>query len=360
MVAILLVETDDEYTTLLRSELRDGFEIHRVGTLRDALATMARRRWDCVLLNLRLPDSTDFMRTAVEVRRVIQCPIWALTSLNNLDFAKRAMRAGLTGYIVKGAQRGPEISRIIRDGISIHLRDSMSDVIQDQMLGEVPSSSMEIPLMSPPMAGTPPRMDIEGTMRQMHHTMTEMATTIDVILTPEQRARLVNKQEGGEGEEDFVEAMAKKVAKKWTLGKILMWAVGSIGGIFSAGMAYALMVGENATDTEVTEAIHQMVVEHNGGVDPNEKTKNGVPFGHHPDMKEDLKKVKADTEEIKEDVAEIGTSQKRSEKREKYQFLMSRYQTELIECQKKRGCKPSKKPPELDTLEAELLLGNYD
>ena len=359
MVSILLIETDDEYAVLLRTELRVGFEIHRVGTLRDGLAAIRDSRWDCVLLDLRLPDSADFMSTAATIQRVARCPIWALTSLNNLEFAKRAMRAGLTGYIVKNAQRGEEISRVIRDGIAIHMRSShqMSEPIPERIHNE-PTAPMGFSVPGPPV-----RMDIEGTMGQMQRTMQLMATTMDFILTPEQRARMLNKKdavEAGVDEEDLLESVVSKVAKRWTVGKVLMYVTGSIGTIFSLGMAYALMIGENATDAEVEKAVQEMVIEHNGGVDPAKEGPTGIPVGHHPDLKEDLKKVKDDTESIKVKVGSIKTSQKRSEKRDKYQFLMSRYQTELIECQRKRGCKPKGKSPELDQIEAELLLGNYD
>ena len=360
MVSILLIEDDEEYATQLRSELLTGFEIYRVSTLRDALAVIPTSKWDCIFLNLRLSDSPDFMNTAVAIHRVVQCPIWALTSLNNLAFAKRAMRAGLTGYIVKGAQRGPEISRIIRDGIAIHSRGSirMADPIPEQASSD-PTAPMGMPIGVPPGGS----MDIEGQMGRMNETMQMLATTVNFMITPEQRARMLNKQEAAEAgvdEEDLLESVVKKVAKKWTVGKVLMWIAGSVGTIFSLGMTYALMVGANATDAEVEQAVHEMVIEHNGGIDPKKEGPDGLPVGHHPDIKEDLKEVKNDTESIKLKVDTIETSQNRSEKREKYQFMMSRYQTELIECQRKRGCKAPKKSPELSEIETELLLGNYD
>ena len=284
MVSILLIETDDEYAMLLRSELRVGFDIHRVSTLRDALVVIPTARWDCVLLDLRLPDSADFMSTAVTIQRVVQCPIWSLTSLNNLAFAKRAMRAGLIGYIVKGAQRGPEISRIIRDGIAIHSRGStrMADLASEQVPAD-PTSPIGMPLGVP--AASAGANGIESQMSEMQQSMKLMATTINFILTPEQRARMLNKQEAadaGVDEEDFLESVVKKVAKKWTVGKVLMWAAGSIGTVFSLGMTYALMVGANATDAEVDQAVHEMVVQHNGGVDPAKEGPNGLPIGHHP------------------------------------------------------------------------------
>ncbi len=234
----------------------------------------------------------------------------------------------------------------------------MADPIPEQASSD-PTAPMGMPIGVPPGGS----MDIEGQMGRMNETMQMLATTVNFMITPEQRARMLNKQEAAEAgvdEEDLLESVVKKVAKKWTVGKVLMWIAGSVGTIFSLGMTYALMVGANATDAEVEQAVHEMVIEHNGGIDPKKEGPDGLPVGHHPDIKEDLKEVKNDTESIKLKVDTIETSQNRSEKREKYQFMMSRYQTELIECQRKRGCKAPKKSPELSEIETELLLGNYD
>lgn len=206
---------------------------------------------------------------------------------------------------------------------------------------------------TPPEVGDPPHLDIEATLREMHLTM----QTLRKVQT---QPTLSAADEASSEHDAFITTVAKKVSKKNMWGKILMWTAITIGSVFSAGMTYQLAVGANATDDEVISTVHHALVEHNGGKDPATENGNGIPIGHHPEMRDSIKKLQEDTSQVKLDVGVIKTAQKKSQKRGEYQYEFSRWQGKVMECKRTRRCKPPQKPKKLDDLEAEIHLGNFD
>jgi len=161
-------------------------------------------------------------------------------------------------------------------------------------------------------------------------------------------------------EDDDLERFQKKVARIQKWGWV--WGVfGFIGAVFSLGVAYAVFIGENATDTEVRDAIDEATKAHNGGIDPDAiDPSTHEPLGSHPDMRE---AVETNTKALKEVAEEVlprieGTQQK-MDKRTEYQFEFSRWQADVTERERQHK-RPPKKPPRLEQLETELMLGKYD
>lgn len=202
----------------------------------------------------------------------------------------------------------------------------------------------------PPEVGNPPHLDIEATLREMHLTMQTLQIEVEKK-TPSGSASL--------DDEEFITSVARSVSRKNIVGKTLMWAAGIVGTIFSAGMAYTVFLGANATDDEVAQSVRDAIVEHNSGHDPHATNGNGDPIGSHPKMKETIEELQKDTKQVKDDVKTIKTAQKKSDKRGEYQYEFSRWQGKILECERTRRCKPPKKPQRLDDLEAEIHLGKF-
>ncbi len=203
---------------------------------------------------------------------------------------------------------------------------------------------------SPPMIGNPPHLNLEQTLREMHVNI--QALQVQVSKGPWDSTSSDSLEENGE----FVASVAKAVSRKITLGKVLMWFVGLIGTVFSLGMAYALFIGENATDTEVENS----VIIHNDGVDPDGVDENGERYGSHPKMKRATHQLQEDMGQVKVDIGEIKRAQKKSDKRGEYQFEFSRWQAKVMECERTRECKPPSKPAHLERLESDIHLGKFD
>jgi hypothetical protein len=162
------------------------------------------------------------------------------------------------------------------------------------------------------------------------------------------------------GDDYDLDRYHKKVARIQKWGWV--WGLfGFIGAVFSTGVAYAVFIGENATDSEVDHAIHKATKEHNGGIDPaTPDPETNEPVGNHPDMRKAIEtNTKAVEEMAQEVLPRIEGTQKKMDKRTEYQFEFSRWQAEVTEAERQRK-RPPKKPQRLEQLETELMLGKYD
>ena len=107
---ILVVEDDERLRASMRDLLQlDGVTIHDVGTAKDALAQLASESFDCVVLDLHLPDASgyDILETMSGNERYSFPPVIVYTGgpLTTEDEAR--LRRLSRSVIVKGA-RSPE------------------------------------------------------------------------------------------------------------------------------------------------------------------------------------------------------------------------------------------------------------
>lgn len=107
-VSILLVEDDPKDARRLRELLAEettfGFELREVASVSAAESYLAVERFDVIVLDLFLPDSSGmetYERTRVSAPRT---PILILTMLDNHLFADSLLKEGATGYFVKGEE----------------------------------------------------------------------------------------------------------------------------------------------------------------------------------------------------------------------------------------------------------------
>lgn len=142
-----------------------------------------------------------------------------------------------------------------------------------------------------------------------------------------------------------------KRVRRWGGSIASIVAIG--GTLISLGVAWAVFVGENATDSEVTTELNKSLVEHNGGVAPSQLDPDTLaPVGHHPDMR---KAIQANTEAIQA----LIYNQKRLLLHSAYQFEWSRWQAAVAEKAREGEPLPDK-PQSLDDLEAKIFRGDYD
>ncbi|HKY90838.1 MAG TPA: diguanylate cyclase [Nevskiaceae bacterium] len=117
---LLLVEDVLAYARALRALLSggdDGVTVHHVETLGQALAELAREPYDCVLLDLHLPDTegieaVDRLRAQDKATALV-----VLTGIDDRELALEALRRGAQEYAVKGEQEPEDLLRIIRHAI---------------------------------------------------------------------------------------------------------------------------------------------------------------------------------------------------------------------------------------------------
>jgi two-component system cell cycle sensor histidine kinase/response regulator CckA len=123
VLRVLIVEDNDDDALLVREMLRDegGFVSVRAGTIRGAAAELAAGSFECILLDLSLPDS-EGITTVAELRTLAAgVPIIVLTGLDDELRGLEAIRAGAEDYLVKGRVTGNVLARIMRFAVARHV-----------------------------------------------------------------------------------------------------------------------------------------------------------------------------------------------------------------------------------------------
>ena len=120
-VRVLLVEDNPGDARLIQEFLSDAkvtsFQIEVVERLSDSLEALSCRRFDVVLLDLSLPDSSGLETLAKVLSSTQQVAIIVLTGLSDEGLALEAMRKGAQDYLVKGHVDEHLLSRAIRYAI---------------------------------------------------------------------------------------------------------------------------------------------------------------------------------------------------------------------------------------------------
>jgi two-component system cell cycle sensor histidine kinase/response regulator CckA len=119
-IRALLVEDDDFYANILRASLASAtpkVEVERCGTFAEASALLGTGRFDAVLLDLNLPDSSGAETIERTLALAPGIPIVVLTSTSDSEAALSAVQHGAQDYLVKNETDGKLVSRALRYAI---------------------------------------------------------------------------------------------------------------------------------------------------------------------------------------------------------------------------------------------------
>lgn len=107
-VSILLVEDNPQDAQTLRELLAEettfGFELREVASMSAAESYLAVERFDVIVLDLFLPDSSGMETYERAHASAPLTPILILTMLENHLLASSLLKEGAAGYFVKGAE----------------------------------------------------------------------------------------------------------------------------------------------------------------------------------------------------------------------------------------------------------------
>ena len=112
---VLLVEDDRACAAMLQAQLDAAVvEVLVTGSLAGSRAALAGSRFDAVLLDLGLPDSTGLATFEALYALVPETPIVILTGHTDDQLAAQAMQEGAQDYLVKGDADAPGLVRALR------------------------------------------------------------------------------------------------------------------------------------------------------------------------------------------------------------------------------------------------------
>ncbi|GAA1393332.1 response regulator transcription factor [Pseudonocardia kongjuensis] len=148
---VLLVEDDPILGDALRRSLvRNGFPTELVGSGTAALAAVAEREPDVVLLDMGLPDR-DGLGVCREIRERSRVPILAITGRGDVAARVQGLRSGADDYLVKPISTEELLARIdavLRraTGAAVAATVTVGDVIVDLDRRAVTAGGAEIAL----------------------------------------------------------------------------------------------------------------------------------------------------------------------------------------------------------------------
>ena len=120
-IRALLIEDNpldaDLLQELLETQSCPKIAIHWVERLSDGLAMLQAERFDVILLDLSLPDSSSDETLARVLSCVPDLPVLVLTGLADRTIGLQAVKEGAQDYLVKGEPSGDSIHRSIRYAI---------------------------------------------------------------------------------------------------------------------------------------------------------------------------------------------------------------------------------------------------
>lgn len=136
-LSILLIEDNQQHSRMMAGELRRrlGAEVTQVATGEEALEELARRAYDLVVMDFRLPgvDGLSVLRTIRE--RHVEVPVVLVTGMGDEQTAVRALKAGAYDYVVKG--RGLDFVRQLPEAAADALKAFRADRRRREMMRQL-------------------------------------------------------------------------------------------------------------------------------------------------------------------------------------------------------------------------------
>ncbi len=130
---VLLVEDDLEFANILKirlsKETSPPLEITCIPTLQQALEALAETKWDLIMLDLMLPDSSGIQTFTALHTQARHTPVVIMSGLDSDTLAIDAVRKGAEDYLVKGEINSRLLLRILHHAIDRHrIKEKLASV----------------------------------------------------------------------------------------------------------------------------------------------------------------------------------------------------------------------------------------
>ncbi len=120
-IRALIIEDNAGDVRLIRAQLADQsittVTFARADRLGEGLDMLSKERFDVVLLDLNLPDSSGLDTVRTFLSKIGSVPVIVLTGLDDETTGLNAIQVGAQDYLVKGKTDGPLLARTMRYAI---------------------------------------------------------------------------------------------------------------------------------------------------------------------------------------------------------------------------------------------------
>jgi two-component system, cell cycle response regulator len=133
-LTIGLVEDDPDHALLASEALEErGHRVLRFTSAAAALCAAAAARWDCVILDYRLPDMSG-LEALEDFQQLPQpVPVVMVTASGNESIAVAALKSGASDYVVKTGNHALELARAAELAAARHRIAQMSALYQREL-----------------------------------------------------------------------------------------------------------------------------------------------------------------------------------------------------------------------------------
>jgi serine phosphatase RsbU (regulator of sigma subunit) len=210
--AVLLVEDDEGDAFLVRELLGDGdapLEIEWVRKLEHALEQLPGR-FECVLLDLGLPDASQFDALRAVLRAAPEVPVIVLTGLAQDDSGLDAVASGAQDYLVKGQVDTQLLRRAIRYAVERKRADRQLRRLHASELVAAENARLQWGLLPLPLTGDE-RVTVT-TRYQPGDGGVLGGDFFDVVETPDGRLHVIVGDVCGHGPDEAALGVALRIA----------------------------------------------------------------------------------------------------------------------------------------------------
>jgi serine phosphatase RsbU (regulator of sigma subunit) len=213
-LSVLLVE-DDRGDALLVEELVVDADIDiRLSwapSMAEAEVELTRRRPDCVLLDLNLPDANGI----AALDRVTKCdpaiPIVVLTGLNDEHFGVSALASGAQDYLVKGRVEAEMLRRALLYAIERKRAEITSADLRSSQLRAQENSRLERGLLPSPLLLDDPGVDIVAKYRPSRKNALLGGDFYDFVQTTDRTVHVMVGDVAGHGPDEAALGVALRI-----------------------------------------------------------------------------------------------------------------------------------------------------
>ncbi|MFF0206284.1 PP2C family protein-serine/threonine phosphatase [Streptomyces sp. NPDC005017] len=212
--SVLLVE-DDEADALLVEELvadcAPGMKLTWVRSLAEACDALAKAPFECVLLDLHLPDSHGLDGVA-RIRQHADVAVVVLTGLAEESTGLAAVAAGAQDYLVKGRVDAELFGRAVRYAVQRKLAEQAAAALRTGLLRAEENRRLERGLLPTPLLRDTTGLEVVARYRPGREQALIGGDFYDVVQTPDGSVHVLIGDVSGHGPDEAALGVGLRIA----------------------------------------------------------------------------------------------------------------------------------------------------